>query len=55
MARDVHCDIMGHNLAKGTYHDVTIHILVLLGSSFIMYYYQVKIYFFLSKIFKIIH
>ncbi len=40
IAMDVHCDIMmGHVIIMSVYHDVTLHFLLVLGPSFIMYYY----------------
>ncbi len=54
--RNVHCDmIMFHAIIMGAYHELQC-ILMLLGPSFIMYYYAPLWYFcYLSKIFKIVH
>ncbi len=56
IAQDVHCDtIMGHDVAMGIYHDVTMQTDVARILIYYYYYSQLRYCYLISEIFKIIH
>ncbi len=55
VVKDIHCDIiMGHDVAIGTYHYVTMHTDVARTLIYVLLC-PIMIFLFLSKIFKIVH
>ncbi len=53
VAKDVHCHIiMGHDVVKGTYHDVTMQTDVAMMLTYLLLH---PYFYFLVKIFKIVH